>query len=309
MPISFCAGISHHITDDGVKEEILRDVSDRLKVRTMMREAKVFRPGAGQDTSGCYVAHLQSSGNPYVLFLTRLGFTESSMYIDRKVRPGHALPRIIVDHVRFPRDLYDGTAISGEMVRTAHGEWRFLAEDLLAVRGKPLGRVPYRDRYAALLQVVGGCGQLESDTHGISVKRAFPADDAGLQELRAHAADVPYGTSGVVYRSLVPGRSNWFVRGAAATTPAAKKADTRLVTVRSTVTPDVYQAVDGDGRDAGILCVQGMDMSRELAAALGGGAAGSEARWLCRWSDAFAKWVPLPGGAHSARRPTPPAGT
>lgn len=298
VPISFCAGTAHHITDDSVKEELLRDISDRMRVRTMMREAKVFRPGAGQDTKGTYVTHLQSRGNPYVLFLTRVGFVEMSLYVDRKVRPGHTLPRVIVDHVMFSPDLYDGTVLSGEMVRTNDGEWRFLAEDLLAVRGKPLGRACYRDRYAALLQVVGSCRTDDASTHRIAVKRVFSSDDDGFDAMQRHAEQVPYGYTGCIYRSLVPGRSNWFVRAEGRTQQQEQHNDNKkIMSIRATVTPDVYEVTDAEsGASAGILGVQGMDISRELAESVGKSAVGTPVRWRCRWSEDFSKWVALPGG-------------
>ena len=296
VPISFCSGVAHHITDDSVKEELLRDISDRMRVRTMMREAKVYRPGAGQDTAGTYVTHLQSRGNPYVLFLTRIGFVETSLYVDRKVRPGHTLPRVIVDHVMFGPDLYDGTVISGEMVRTHDGEWRFLAEDLLAVRGRPLGRVGYRDRYAALLQAVASSETDAASTHRIVVKKVFPAGDGGFDEMQKHAMAVPYGHTGCVYRSLVPGKSNWFVRCEGKAAPAPdRKSERRAMTVRSTVVPDAYEVLDESGSKQGFLGVQGIDLSLELSKAFGS-EAGTAMRWECKWSDDFEKWLPIPGG-------------
>eukprot|EP00873_Tetraselmis_striata_P043793 jgi/Tetstr1/464057/TSEL_008862.t1 len=306
VSISFCSGTAHHITEDPVKEEILRDISDRMRVRTMMREAKVYRPGSGQDTRGTYVTHLQSRGNPYLLFLTRLGFAETSLYVDRKVRPGHTLPRVIVDHVMFSPDLYDGTVLSGEMVRTDDGEWRFLAEDLLAVRGRPLGRACYRDRYAALVRVVESCRADDASTHRIVVKRVFPADDDGFDAMQRHAREVPYGCTGCVYRSLVPGRSNWFVKAEGGRPPPRPdaggdsldpgKAKTKTMTVRGTAVPDVYDVTDADtGAKAGILGVQGMGVSRELAESVRE-SAGAPVRWRCRWSDDFSKWVARPGG-------------
>lgn len=296
VPISFCAGTAHHITDDSVKEELLRDISDRMRVRTMMREAKVFRPGAGQDTAGSYVTHLQSRGNPYVLFLTRIGFAETSLYVDRKVRPGHTLPRVIVDHIMFSQDLYDGTILSGEMVRTVDGDWRFLAEDLLAVRGKPLGRVCYRDRYAALLQVVASSETDAASTHKIAVKKVFSANDNGFDEMQKHAASVPYGCTGCIYRSLVPGKSNWFVKGLESTlTDQEQVSDRKLMTIKSTVTPDVYEVYDESGDKKGVLGVQGIDLSLELSKAFGSGA-GTSIKWKCKWSEDFEKWVAIQGG-------------
>lgn len=297
VQISFCAGMAYHITDNAVKEELLRDISDRMRVRTMMREAKVFRPDAGQDTVGTYVTHLQSRGNPYVLFLTRIGFVETSLYVDRKVRPGHTLPRVIVDHAMFAPEYYEGTVMSGEMVRTSDGEWRFLAEDLLAVRGKPLGRACYRDRYAALLQVVGTGRMDDASTHRIVVKRVFPADDDGFDAMQRHADEVPYACTGCVYRSLAPGRSNWFVRAEACGEQVRSSSEEkRILSIRPTVVPDVYEATDpSTGSSAGILGVQGMTISRELAETVGKSVV-SPVRWLCRWSEEFSKWVAMPGG-------------
>nr|WRJ69807.1 mRNA capping enzyme catalytic domain-containing protein [Oceanusvirus sp.] len=297
VPISFCSGTAHHITDDAMKEELLRDISDRMRVRTMMREAKVYRPGAGQDTTGAYVACLQSRGNPYLLFLTRIGFCETAMYVDRKVRPGHSLPRIIVDHITFDRSLFDGTVISGEMVRSEGGEWRFLAEDLLSLRGKPISKnTTFRSRYSALLQIVSDCYRCDrASTHRIVVKRFFSVDPEGMDALSAHAEESPYGYTGYVMKSLVPGKSNWFVRSDISAPSATKPvSDRKLVQIASTVTPDVYEAYDTDsGKSLGVVCVQGLDVSKELAAAM---SSGRRALWSCSWNDEFGKWMAVAGG-------------
>jgi hypothetical protein len=297
VAISFCAGTAHHITDDAVKEELLRDISDRMRVRTMMREAKVYRPGAEQDTSGTYVACLQSRGNPYLLFLTRVGFCETAMYVDRKVRPGHSLPRIIIDHITFDRGLFDGTVISGEMVRSERGEWRFLAEDLLALRGKPISKnTTFRSRYSALLQIVADSYLSdEASTHRIVVKRLFSVDADGMEGLTAHAEESPYGCTGYVMKSLVPGKSNWFVRSEAAASVPAAVAEMRLLQIAATVTPDVYEAYDKDsGKSLGVVCVQGLVVSRELSEAAGTG--GRRVLWACSWNDEFGKWMAVAGG-------------
>lgn len=298
IPISFCSGTAYHLTDEAGKEEILRDISDRLRVRTMTHDARLYRSDSGQDTSGTYVSHLQSNGNAYLLFLTRIGYSETSLYVDRKVRRGHSLPRVILDHLMFSRDLYDGTVISGEMVRTKDGEWMFLADDLFAVRGRPLFRVGYRDRYAALIRVLECCVTDGSHSHRIAAKRVFPATDEGHAEMQRHSETVPYGNTGCVYKSLSPGGKNWFVRREGCLPPLqSSPGDTRVMTVKSTVSPDVYEVYD-EGKFAGGLGVQQMDASLELAREFGQ-EAGKTRQWACRWSPEFGKWIALPGGGAS----------
>ena len=294
IPISFCSGIAHHIADDIAKEDILRDVSDRLRVRTMVRDAKVYVPDQGLDTSGSYVVHLQSRGNPYLLFLNRVGFCETAMYIDRKVRTGYNLPRIIIDHVMFEPDIFSGTVISGEMVRTNDDEWIFLAEDLLAIKGTPIGRVPLRDRYAALLQVAASNRADGASTHRIVVKKMFEADCEGLAGLQSHAAAVPYACTGYVFRSLVPGKRNWFVRSEKP--KPISSSVTKAMKIRSSVTPDAYGVIDPEsGKDCGVLGVPGAVVSRELRETLS--SSGATKTWMCRWSPEFEKWIALEGGS------------
>lgn len=289
IPISFCSGIAFHITDDLAKEEILRDVSDRMRIRTMIRDAKYYTPDSGFDTTGAYVVHLQSRGNPYLLFLTRLGFCETAMYVDRKVRKGYRLPRIIVDHVMFEPDLFAGTVISGEMVCTADAEWRFLAEDLLAIRGRPIGRAPFRDRYSALVQVVASHRCDDASTHKILVKKMFEASADGMARMRQHAESVPYPCTGHVFRSLIPGKSNWFVR------EPAQPATIKTMRLRATVTPDVYDVVDpSTGKPCGNLGVPGIEVSRELSSRVC--ESGAVRKWTCRWSPVFNKWMAIADG-------------
>lgn len=306
IPISFCGGLAFHIADDLAKEDILKDVSDRLHVRTMIRDAKVYSPDACLDTAGSYVVHLQSRGNPYLLFLNRVGFCETAMYVDRKVRPGYSLPRIIIDRVMFDPELYSGTVLSGEMVRSADGEWRFLAEDVLAIKGTPVGRVPFRTRYAALLQIVSSHRTDGASTHKIVAKKMFEADCEGLAALQRHAASVPYAYTGYVFRSLIPGKRNWFVRVAysgPAVTPASAlgigvpERNVKTMRIRSSVTPDVYDVADpASGRPCGVLGVSGLDVSKELATAFADSIGTASRSWKCRWSCEFGKWMAVSGG-------------
>jgi hypothetical protein len=301
IPISFCGGLAFHIADDLAKEDILRDVSDRLRVRTMIRDAKVYSPETGSlDTVGSYVVHLQSRGNPYLLFLNRVGFCETAMYVDRKVRPGYSLPRIIVDRVMFDPELFSETVVSGEMVRSADGEWRFLAEDVLAIKGTPVGRIPFRDRYAALLQIVSSHRTDDASTHKIVVKKMFEADCEGLAALQKHAASVPYAYTGYVFRSLIPGKRNWFVRLAASTTStgtSGAEKSVKTMKIRSSVTPDVYDVADpASGRPCGVLGVSGLDVSKELSSAFADSIGRASRSWKCRWSCEFGKWMAVAGG-------------
>lgn len=292
VPISFGSGTAFHVSDDTTKQDILRDISDRMKVKTMKREARVFRPGTGQDTRGSYVVHMQTGGNPYVLFLTTIGYTEVSLYVDRKVRAGYIMPRIICDRVAFPRIAYAGTVLTGEMVRTSLGEWVFLAEDLLAYRGQPMSRSPLRERYALLISVVGSAVFDEASTHRIVVKRAFPADDEGILRAREFAASRPYSVTGVIYRSLVSGSPSWFVRGR----PRAASAASRVMMISRTVTPDVYDVSDGDGVRQGRLDVPDIWTSRRLAAVFDGRLSSDSVSLPCVWGTGRNKWRAVAGG-------------
>lgn len=275
-----------------MKEDVLKDLSDRLRVRTMMRDVRVFRPDAGLDTAGKYVMQLQSRGNPYMLFLTKIGYVESTLYVDRKVKQGHALPRIIVDHVMFDEDLYDGTVISGEMIRSNNGIWKFLADDLLAVRGQPLYKFGYRDRYAALIRIIESSYRKDDGaTHTIVAKKSFPAHSEGIELLHEHIDNVTYDYNGVVYKSLVTGKPNWFVKNGTGKTQVRN--NTTVLNIIPTVTPDVYEVKDADGNDRGILGVPGLDVSQELATKICGK---PSAQWRCTWNKSFEKWVPVLGG-------------
>ena len=291
ISISFCSGIAHHVTDDAAKEDFLRDISDRLGVKTMMRDAKVFRPDAGHEIKGPYVACTQSRGNAYLLFLTRIGFQDVAIYVDRKVRPGYRLPRIIIDHVMFDHSLFDGTVITGEMVRSGDGEWRFLAEDILALKGKSLSKTGFRTRYSVLLHVLDESYlPSESSTHRIAAKRFFDTSARGLEALEQHAEKMPYRCSGVVLRSLVPGKSNWFFKKDFDNIIASDTDSlTKSLDISATSTPDVYEtSIDGETVQ---IAVQSIDVSKQLASAITGRVT---VPWRCKWNDEFGKWMAMP---------------
>ena len=128
----------------------------------------------------------------------------------------------------------------------------------------------------------------------------FPADAEGLARMARHAETLPYDLGGYVLRSLVPGRTNWFVRcaptcsaGLPATEPPTGLPGTedRLLRLRATVVPDAYESDGGQP-----VCVPGMELSVEMQRAFAEAGAGATLAWRCSLSAEFGKWVPLAGG-------------
>lgn len=277
------------------------------------------------NADGQSFAHLIAKGTPMLLFLTTIGDSRVCAYIETRVGPGHAHPRVYLDHQLFSPALFDGTVLLGVMLQQPQ---MFLVDDCHALAGNRTYARPFAERYAMCLHVVSE--RLRPDDmarHAIRVKRFFPDPDSA----EAAAGSVPYPTAGVASRRAGSRGSDaivksWAARAcpsslkrsnaqpppsqqqppqqqqpqrAAVVVPADAPAsgpdqvERRAITVANTVLPDVYECYD-DQRPSGLLLVPSIELSANLRRAFADRPCGSRVRLECV-RDGNGRWTPHTG--------------
>lgn len=137
--ISFCDQTAYNMRSDDDKMRILNDIEDRFSVRILKKHHDPFNEDTAKIIDGNpFMASVRSNGNPYFLYLTRLNFVETCVFIDKKIQHGYFLPRMIISKLWFDSEIFNDTLLEGEMVRRKDGSWLFLVSDLLVDCGGTL---------------------------------------------------------------------------------------------------------------------------------------------------------------------------
>lgn len=208
--ISLCDGTAHNIKSDDDKARILDELERQYGVKVVQRHHEDFRPDRHVDLLN-RVPHLactRSNGNPYFVYLTRCGFVNQCILVDKKVQQGYFFPRMILLRLRFRDDLYDNTLFDGEMVRSRDDEeknkkkklWFLLLGDVLVHRKRPLTHVNLVDRINLLHAILAEDFVADDqDVCLLRVKTYFTCDR--LRHLvEEFVPRLPYTCRGVYFR-------------------------------------------------------------------------------------------------------------
>ena len=134
--ISFCNRSCENIKSMDFKAAIIRSLQDNFDLNVTDRYFKNLTPNLLRNISNHpHLMSLQTLGNPYLLFLTRVNGINCCFFVDKKVKSGYTFPRIICVKYRFDDQLYDGTIFWGELVRDNQQRWMFILSDILVHLG------------------------------------------------------------------------------------------------------------------------------------------------------------------------------
>ena len=321
--LSFCDRPAFNVRSDAFKAAVVERLQ-RAGAHILRKHADpwVGPPVPGEHLLTC----LRSHGNFYFMFLVE-GLL---LFVDRKIQPGYTLPRIILAHGRFDRELLRGTLLEGEMVKTLSGAWRFLVNDVLALEGVPTGGRPLAARLALAASLLAERHTPDAtlDPCTYAAKRHEPFTEEGLAALERLKGEQDFATRGLLVRPPA-GRARFIdfdadkvravVRPAkevtefrespsqapvkeperAAPAPAPQPqgtGGTAEMHLRRTNLPDVYEVSRGQaGPPAGVAHVPTLAMSEALRAAFRAAPTGTGLPFPCVFRDLFRKWEPVCG--------------
>ena len=137
--ISFCNSTAFNIKSEHVKKDILNKIETLSGIKIIQKHFTNFNESHFKKLNDIpHLVSLKSNGNPYLLFLTKINYTNISIFIDKKIQPGYFLPRMIVSYFQFDDTLYDNTLLDGEMVKIKDNKWKFIINDIYINKNKNL---------------------------------------------------------------------------------------------------------------------------------------------------------------------------
>ena len=283
VPIKFCNTVGFNLVNNTTKEAILDDLKARFGVIPLSRRTDVISEKnmvrLGEAPS---VLQVQSTGTSYVLFLTRIGYQQVTLLIDRKVNSGFVYPKMIAIHLLFPNELFDGTVFTGELIKGFH-EWIFLIDDLLAINGKRIGSHMFRERYSIACNAIKDKQRrCMSDMFSLCMKRFFQVNR--VDEMLQVARYMPYKIKGVSIRSTGPHRRDLFIPMKVEQAPA------RQLLLGSNSSDDTFTVSE----DSRLVHIPSIEASHYLKSRFEGVPYGKRVAVTCEWNAKFERWQPVP---------------
>ena len=135
--ISFCDKTFQNIICEKIKknrvDKLVNDYEVNINKKGFVLIQEKYYPNLKKNQ---HIMSIKSNGNSYYLFLTKYNNINTCFYIDKKIKQGFTLPRILLSKQRFSEDIFNDTLIEGELVRTQNNNWIFLISDLQVYKGE-----------------------------------------------------------------------------------------------------------------------------------------------------------------------------
>jgi len=137
MDISFCERKAQNIIKSDAKSFILDYLKTKYNISISDKYALMLNDRSIKYISmNPHLISLKTTGSNYYLFLTKLNDVNTCLFIDRKVKHGYTLPRIISVKYRFDDTLFNDTLFDGELVKDKNNNWMFLIQNMLVCKGE-----------------------------------------------------------------------------------------------------------------------------------------------------------------------------
>ena len=135
--ISFCNKIVQNVVSDEMKQNILETLNNKYEISINQKDYVLLRSSYCSNLKkNDHVIVTKSNGNPYYLFLTKYNGINTCFYIDKKIKEGFTLPRILISKQRFEENVFNDTLLEGELIKTKNNNWLFLFSNIYVYKGQ-----------------------------------------------------------------------------------------------------------------------------------------------------------------------------
>lgn len=135
--ISFCNKVAINIINSEAKQDIMNVLKNKYNITMKHKYANIINKNTLQYLSKQpHLISIKTGGSNYFLFLTKLENTNVCLFIDRKVKQGYTLPRIISTKFKFNDDLFNDTLMDGELVKDNDNNWMFIISNIIVYKTK-----------------------------------------------------------------------------------------------------------------------------------------------------------------------------
>jgi hypothetical protein len=332
--ISFCDRINYNIKDSDIKDDILRELNELCQIQILQRHwHRLDEDSIKYLQRQPHLTCLRSNGNPYYMYFTLYEDVPIVYYIDKKVQPGYQRPRIILCKGLWDKELFKGTLLDGEMVKTFDNKWIYLINDILAYKGEYLASEALPDRLEHAIEMLDKYYTEDStmDVCKYQVKKYARCTQQGVGALVELSKDLNYTSRGLYFYPfsckykpklinfddsliksvvrkvkdvpdfMVSSQSEVVKPEISKEVEIDKKEvdkNDKTLWLRKTENPDVYDVYTTDhgmvnNTRIGIACVQTMTTSKMLRSIFKDTTVAIYIPFNCKYNESANKWVPM----------------
>ena len=141
LDISFCSKNALNLVNSEAKQYIMDALKDNYGIDSKYKYANIINKNSlNYLAKQPHLISIKTGGSNYFLFLTKLNGINTTLFIDRKVKQGYTLPRIISTKYRFKDELFEDTLFDGELVKDTKDNWMFLISNIIVYKGKNINK-------------------------------------------------------------------------------------------------------------------------------------------------------------------------
>ncbi len=214
MDISFCDKIATNIVLSDAKQAIVDSLNSLIKEsrfngKSGYKYANIINKNSIQYISKQpHIITIKTGGSNYFIYLTKINGINNCLFIDRKIKSGYTLPRIISVNYNFDDSLFMGTILDGELVRDTSNNWMFLISNLISYKGKPVNN-NFISKINLTYKMLGNeyNEHPEQDICYLRVKKIFTYNDYDSLILR-YIPKCKYEIKGIYFNTMNNKHSN-----------------------------------------------------------------------------------------------------
>ena len=305
MEISFCKKSGNNIIEATDKQQIIDILSHKYSINFKTNRAMILnKKSLSFLRMNPHLISIKTTGSNYYLFLTRINDTQCAFFIDRKVKQGYSLPRIISVNLSFDDSIFDDTLIDGELIKDANNNWMFLISDMNVYKGKKLN-MNIVERFNKLYECLEKHFREDPimDICPLRVKRLFDYSEYSYL-ITQYIPRMNYNIRGLYFNTLNPKHCNQLFiyketnnKNRVQKKQVNKDEETRTFEIRTTLQPEIYdlfQKKEDEHIRFDVAHISGLKASKLIRTIFDDSS--KEVYVKCKFNKKFNKWEPFEKG-------------
>ena len=207
--ISFCKTQADNVMEAPDKEHIINILKDKYSINFKSNRAMILSSKSINFLRNPHLISVKTSGTNYFLFLTRINTINCAFFIDRKIKQGYSLPRIVSVNYSFDDSVFNDTLLDGELVKDTNDNWMFLISDIIVSEGNRIDNKNIITRFNTLYSILSNKYNVDKymDICPLVVKRLFSYSEYD-KLVTQFIPSMTYGIRGLYFNTMNPKHSN-----------------------------------------------------------------------------------------------------
>ena len=303
MTISFCKKSGDNVVEANDKQQIIDILDKKYSINFKTNRAMILNnKSLSYLRMNPHLISIKTTGSNYYLLLTRINDISCAFFIDRKVKQGYSLPRIISVNLSFNDEVFNDTLIDGELIKDSNNNWMFLISDMTVCKGKKLnGNIVERmDEIVNILENEFREDPIK-DICPLRVKRLFDYSEYSYL-ITQYIPKLSYNIRGLYFNTLNNKHCNQLFIYKETGKKVQKKQitsedDIRTFEIRTTMQPEIYDLYQMKQKEIvrfNMAHISGLKVSKLMRELFDNN---DETVYVkCRFNKKFNKWEPFERG-------------